>query len=219
VSQAVAVLGGSPYSYFRYELHLAMQNGLTVFDEVAKEFNEQFGRQYKTIESYRMDDAELAFVMMGSFSTKAKDAVDKLRDSGWAIGLCRPRMLRPFPVKQFQEVLSNINGIAVIDQNISMGMGGVLHTELLAAMYGQPDAPVISSFIGGLGGRDITTEEFFEMAKTTRSAVDKGQAPETRLLYSDNELREMRKLQSIAKVERDELGSNSPKSTGGNPDE
>ncbi|MCW9024021.1 MAG: pyruvate synthase [Gammaproteobacteria bacterium] len=219
VSQAVAVLGGSPYSYFRYETHLAVQNGLTVFNEVADEFAEKFGRQYKTVEAYRMEDAELAFVMMGSFSTKAMEAVDKLRDSGWAIGLCRPRMLRPFPIKQFQEMLSHIKGIAVIDQNISMGMGGVLHTELMAAMYGQPDAPVISSFIGGLGGRDITMEEFFEMANTARNAVEQGQAPSPRLLYSENELREMRKLQSIAKVERDELGQSSGENSGGNTHE
>ena len=45
VSQAVAVLGGSPYSYFRYESHLAAQSGLSVYEEVAAEFADSFGRQ------------------------------------------------------------------------------------------------------------------------------------------------------------------------------
>ena len=39
LSQAVAVLGGSAYSYFRYETHLAAGNALVVYDEVADRFS------------------------------------------------------------------------------------------------------------------------------------------------------------------------------------
>jgi pyruvate ferredoxin oxidoreductase alpha subunit len=62
------------------------------------------------------------------------------------------------------------------------------------------------SFIGGLGGRDITLEEFYEMAAVTRKAADDGIAPPPRLLYTEEELREVRKLQAIAQVERHRLG-------------
>jgi pyruvate ferredoxin oxidoreductase alpha subunit len=85
-SQAVAVLGGSPYSYFRYETHLAAMNALEVYDEVSKTFAEQFGRTHDSVESYRAEDAEIVFVMMGCFATKAKAAVDKLRAAGKAVG-------------------------------------------------------------------------------------------------------------------------------------
>ena len=207
VSQAVAVLGGSPYSYFRYETHLAAQNALPVYDELATQFSEQFGRNYSAIEAYRTDDAELVFVMMGSFATKAKDAVDKLRETGLAIGLLRPRLLRPFPAQHFHALLTGKKGVAVIDQNISMGMGGVLHSELASALYGQPEAPpMLLSFIGGLGGRDISPEEFFEIAAITREAVNTGVTPPPRLLYTRHELREVRMLQNIARVERQDLG-------------
>ena len=207
MSQAVAVLGGTPYSYFRYETHLAAQNGLQVYDEVAAEFAERFGRQYDAIENYRAEDAEIVFVMMGSFATKAKDAVDRLREAGNLVGLLRPRLLRPFPAQLFNKLLAGKKGVAVIDQNISMGKGGVLHSELCSVLYGQRQAPgVICSFIGGLGGRDIAIEEFFEMAKVTRQAEKEGQTPPTRLLYTKNEYREISKLQSIARVERNELG-------------
>ena len=206
VSQAVAVLGGSPYSYFRYESHLAAQNGLSVYDEVASEFAGLFGRQYDAIEAYRNEDAELVFVMLGSFATKAKQAVDQLRAAGWAVGLLRPRLFRPFPVQHFQQLLANKQGVAVIDQNISMGLGGVLHAELTSALYGQPDAPpILASFIAGLGGRDITSEEFFAIAKEIQQAVTDGKSPPPRLLYTETELREMRKLQAVAQVERQEL--------------
>jgi pyruvate ferredoxin oxidoreductase alpha subunit len=204
-SQAVAVLGGSPYSYFRYELHLAAQQALGVYDEVAAEFSEQFGRDYAAIETYRNDDAEFAFVMMGCFATKAREAVDRLRDAGWRIGLVRPRLLRPFPEQALRNALGDKKAVAVVDQNISMGKGGVLHTEVASVLYGLNNAPLLASFIGGLGGRDIPQEELFEMANVLKSAVEKGEAPPARLLYTADELREMRKLQAIAHVERHEL--------------
>lgn len=212
VSQAVAVLGGTPYSYFRYETHLAAQNALTVYDEVAAEFAESFGRQHDAIEEYRTEDAELVFVMIGSFATKAKEAVDQLRAAGCNAGLLRTRLIRPFPAQRFRKLLAGTRGVAVIDQNLSMGMGGVLYSELASALYSHPQAPqILVSFIGGLGGRDISSEEFYEMAAVTRRAVEKGQAPPPRLLYTDAELREVRKLQAVAQVEREELGWNKGK--------
>ncbi len=205
-SQAVAVLGGSPYSYFRYETHLAALNGLVVYDEISTAFREAFGRDHPDVEAYRAEDADYLFVMLGSFATKAREAVDRLRDAGWSIGLIRPRLLRPFPVDTLRRRLAGRRGVAVIDQNLSMGMGGVLHSELLTALYGQADAPpVVASFIGGLGGRDIGAEEFYEMAQILREATDTGRTPPPRLLYTKDELREIRKLQAIAHVEREEL--------------
>jgi pyruvate ferredoxin oxidoreductase alpha subunit len=206
VSQAVAVLGGTPYSYFRYEMHLASLNGLMVYDELAAEFAQKFGRRHDAVEAYRTDDAEFAFVMLGSFATKAKTAVDRLRDAGWKIGLARPRLIRPFPEARLREILYNKKGAAVIDQNISLGKGGVLYTELASALYGLQKTPILTSFIGGLGGRDLAPEEFYEMAAITRQAAESGQAPRPRLLYTEDELREVRKLQAIAQVERERLG-------------
>lgn len=206
-SQAVAVLGGSPYSYFRYEMHIAALNAIEVYDEIAKEFAERFGRTHEAVECYRCEDADTVFFMMGCFSTKAKAAVDKLREAGEAVGLLRLRLLRPFPEEIVKRHLAGKKSVAVIDQNLSMGMGGVLHSELASALYGEKDAPpVLSSFIAGLGGRDISIEEFFEMAKISRKASDSGETPPPRLIYSRDELREMRKLQAVAHVEREELG-------------
>lgn len=207
-SQAVAVLGGGPYSYFRYETHLAAMQALAVYEDIANEFNELFGRHYPAMESYQLDDAEYAFVMMDCFATKAKDAVDRLRDNGVKIGLLRPRLLRPFPEQQIQQALSGKKAVAVIDQNISMGKGGVLHTEVASALYGNGDAPILASFIGGLGGRDISAEEFYQIAASLQDAAQQNKTPEPRLLYTEEELRAMRKLQAIAHVEREELEPN-----------
>jgi len=179
-----------------------------VYEEAAAEFAGIFGRRHATVEAYRCEDATIVFVMIGSFATKAMAAVDQLRDAGQAVGLVRPRLLRPFPGERLQQLLAGRQGVAVIDQNISMGMGGVLHAELAAALYGKPGAPpVLASFIGGLGGRDITPEEFFEIAAVTRRAVASGVTPPPRLLYTHEEYREIRKLQAIAHAERNTLES------------
>jgi pyruvate ferredoxin oxidoreductase alpha subunit len=206
VSQAVAVLGGAPYSYFRYELHLAAQQALAVYDEVSADFARRFGRRHEAVEAYRAEDAELLFLMAGAFATKGMDAVDRLRASGVRIGLVRPRLLRPYPAERLRALTRGKQAVAVIDQNLSMGKGGVLHAELCEALYGTPDAPPLASFVGGLGGRDIPVEEFVAIAGVLAEAARTGRTPAPRLLFTDSELREVRKLQAIAHVERRELG-------------
>lgn len=211
LSEAVAVLGGVPYSYFRYEMHLAIENALNVFSEVSDSFCREFGRSYEAVDAYRLDDADFAFVMIGCFATKARDAVDRLRAAGTKIGLLRPRLFRPFPEADVRRHLAKKKAVAVIDQNISMGRGGILHTEVAAALYGAPGvAPVLASFVGGLGGRDIFAEEFYEIARVLADAAAAGSAPKPRLLYTETELREVRKLQAIAEVERHEIAPAAP---------
>jgi pyruvate ferredoxin oxidoreductase alpha subunit len=206
LSQAVAVLGGSQYSYFRYEMHLAALNAIEVYREIAAEFAELFGRSYEAVETYRTEDANIVFLMLGSFATKGKDAVDRLRDGGANVGLVRPRLLRPFPEDEIRRAVAGKQAVIVIDQNLSMGKGGVVHAETASVLYGRPDAPgVLLSFIGGLGGRDISAEEFYEMVAIAEQAIASGDTPPPRLLFTEDELREIRKLQAVAQVEREEL--------------
>jgi pyruvate ferredoxin oxidoreductase alpha subunit len=208
ISEAVAVLGGEAYSYFRYEVQLAARKALDVYEEIAVEFQTTFGRSYDKIAAYRTGGADYLFLMIGSFATKAMDAVDQLREAGWKIGLLRPRLLRPFPERDLKTLAAGKKGIAVIDQNLSFGRGGILHTEVTSSLYGQPGAPpVIASFVGGLGGRDIAAEEFYQMADDLKKACRKGEQPPMRLLYTAGELTAMRKMQTIAAVVLPQGGS------------
>jgi len=201
-SQAVAVLGGGPYSYFRYQSHLAQRAAAKAFERAAGDYAAAFGRSYEALECYQADDAEIILLMMGSFATKAKAAVDALRAAGKRVGLLRPRLLRPFPDDALRAVLSDKRGVAVIDQNLSMGKGGVLHAEVASALYDpRGGVPMLTSFIGGLGGRDIAPEEFYEIVSVTDAAAQSGETPPPRLLYTERELREMRKLETIAETE------------------
>lgn len=199
VSQGVAVLGGSQYSYFRYETHAASRNGLRVFAEIGEEFAALTGRSYPALEQYRAADAEIVFFMIGSFATKAKAAIDRMRAGGSKVGLVRPRLLRPFPEQEIIRAMQGKKGVAVLDQNISFGKGGILHSELASALYNAEGRPsVLVSFIGGLGGREISNGEFVEMAGVTAEAAESGKVPAPRLLYTREELARMRGLQAIA---------------------
>lgn len=202
MTQAAAVLGGGPYSYFRYQTHLASLEALDVHEKAAGEFERITGRRYHAVEEYRNEDADFSFVMIGSFATRSMDAVDAMRAEGLRVGLIRPRLLRPFPVDALRKAASGRKACAVMDQNLSTGKGGILHSELCSALYGIPQAPMLVSFIGGLGGRDISADEFFEMMRVTRQAFESGVTPPPRLLYTATELRETRNLQKIAHAEQ-----------------
>lgn len=198
-SQGVAVLGGSAYSYFRYEAHLASLAALEVHADAVRDFEDEFGRNYAAVDEYRADDPAIVFVMIGSFATKARQAVDRLREAGIDVGLVRPRLLRPFPTEAIASVLEGKEAVIVVDQNLSAGKGGVLHAEIASALYGRARAPrALLSFVGGLGGRDIAPEELFEMVRVARDSVATGRVPPPRLLFSAQDLREVRRLQALA---------------------
>ncbi|MDH5753152.1 MAG: pyruvate synthase [Deltaproteobacteria bacterium] len=206
-AQGVAVMGGATYSYFRYQVQLAHQSALRVYDDVSREFQQTFGRPMEAVEAYRMEGAQVAFLMIGSFSSKARGAVDALREAGEPVGMIRPRLLRPYPARRLRELARGVRALVVVDQNLSPGLGGILHGELAGALYnggtdlpGAGRNPVLLSYIGGLGGRNITTEEFFAMAAEAREALETGVVPPPRLLYTGAELEQVRRQQNMALV-------------------
>lgn len=187
-SQGGAVLGGTTYSYFRHQMHKAAENALTVYAEAAADFQRIFGRPHEPVECYRMDDAEYVLVMTGSFATKAKAAVQRLRHEGIRVGLLRLRLIRPWPAAAIANALVSRRGVAVIDQNLAPGFGGILFPEVAAALYPRVDRPpVLRSFVGGLGGKDITMAEFRHVVAALQTP-ETG-TPTTELLFTESDQR------------------------------
>lgn len=106
-----------------------------------------------------MDDAEYVLVMSNAFATKGKAAVRRLRDRGVKAGLLRLRVLRPFPSAVVAASLSGRKAVAVIDQNLSPGVGGITYQEIAAALYDATDRPALVGVVGGLGGKNISDPE------------------------------------------------------------
>lgn len=199
MAQGVAVLGGWAYSYFRYQMHLAAMNGILVHGEVAAEFERLFGRRYGAVETYQLDDAEHVFVMSNAGATKGKAAVNTMRDRGVKVGLLRLRLIRPFPCLAIRAALRGRRSVMVVDQNLAPGLGGILFQEIAAALYDDPERPqVLRSFVGGLGGKDISDEEFEYMLNATRTGERDHGTTGAQLLYTEAEWDQMRRLLTTA---------------------
>jgi pyruvate ferredoxin oxidoreductase alpha subunit len=194
-----AVFGGSTYSYFRHQIHLASVNALEVHEEAAIEFERLFGRRYGVVEAYRLEDAEDVLVMTNAFASKGKAAVDAAREEGRRVGLLRLRMIRPWPAQAIRKALHGRRAVAVLDQNLSPGQGGILFQEIAVCLYHETSRPrALCSFIGGLGGKNISEGEFRAIFEQTAEAGIQGKGIGPILLYTEAEHREMEQLQFLA---------------------
>ena len=146
------------YTELRYQTQQAMEEAKEVILRADEEYEAIFGRRYGLVERYRMEDAELALVTSGTAASTSRDVVDRYRDEGKAIGMLKIRTFRPFPAEEIRKALKGVPKVAVIDRNISFGMGGIFAEELKSVFCNEPERPVVFSYVAGLGGRDITLE-------------------------------------------------------------
>ncbi|MDD1728033.1 MAG: pyruvate ferredoxin oxidoreductase [Methanospirillum sp.] len=152
------------YMEFRYEHDKAMARSADIIRKVGKEFGQKFGRDYSNlVESYHLDDAEVAIVAMGSISGTIKDAIDEMRADGKKVGLLRIITYRPFPAEDIAKALKGIKKVGVFEKNLSVGarMKGCVGYEVKDAIN---DSSVsVLSYVGGLGGRDVTISDIKKM--------------------------------------------------------
>jgi pyruvate ferredoxin oxidoreductase alpha subunit len=155
------------YMEARYAIEAAMEKSKEVIAKANQEFAEIFGREYDLVEKYKCDDAEIIIVAMGSVCGTIKDVIDSLRNEGEKVGLLKLRVFRPFPVDEIKEVVEKASKVAVLDKNISFGMGGVLYNNIKAKTNANA-----YGFIAGLGGRDITTDYVREIVAKTKNPTN-----------------------------------------------
>ena len=154
------------YMETRYAIQETMRESIAYLFQIGKEFNSVFGRDYQDllVEEYRIKDAEKVIVATGSVCGTIKEAVDRQRARGKKVGLLRVILYRPFPYNRVYEALKDVPKVAVLDKALSLGAYAPIAVEMKAAFYGKKKGPkVISSFVAGLGGRDITLESIDEV--------------------------------------------------------
>lgn len=153
-----------------------MMRALTVIEEVDAGFAARFGRSYGgLVEAYRMDGAEVALVTLGSMTGAARVAVDEARDRGIAAGLVKIRSLRPFPEEKVKGLLDGVKAYGVVDRNVSFGRGtGIVYQEVRSAMASCDREIPALSFMGGLGGEDLTVDLFVKAIDMVNEAAGSG---------------------------------------------
>jgi 2-oxoisovalerate ferredoxin oxidoreductase alpha subunit len=164
------------YQEFRYMMHEGTRNAIKVYEEVEKSYKKLFGKYFGgPIDCYKCDDAEVVFTSQGSIAAEAIDAVKELREEGYKVGNARVRMIRPFPVERIRNLGSHVKAFASFDRGVSYGFGGPVANDIRSSMYNTKHRPMVKSYIGGLGGRDVTVADIKEMILDTYNAVETGE--------------------------------------------
>jgi len=156
--------------FWRHRKYLgeAMEQTLQVAEKADMEWNELTGRGYELVEAYCCEEAEVLIVTMGSMAGTTREAVDMMREQGIAAGLVKVRLFRPFPVQKMQNLLRGVPRVMVMDRNFSPGLGGVLHQEVKAALYGMENAPAIYGYLVGVGGLNVSPSLIQGLVQRTR---------------------------------------------------
>jgi pyruvate ferredoxin oxidoreductase alpha subunit len=171
-----------PAFYFEHKRDQAqgMINAKKVILEVAEEFEKLTGRKYGLFEEYKMEDAEVAIVILNSTAGTAKVVVDELRDNGIKVGLIKLRVFRPFPFKELGKALSNLKAVAVMDKADSFSAaGGPVFAEVRSAMFDYAKDTKAINYIYGLGGRDVRTDEIRSVYEDLLEIAKTGQVKST----------------------------------------
>lgn len=140
---------------------------LPALKEAMAEYGRLTGRHYGVVEPYRMEDAELAIVGMGTMIDTAEATVDWIRENlGLKVGTVHVTCFRPFPAAEIVEALKDISAFSVIERmDNPLAQSNPLTREIKAAfadaLVGHEGYPAIDHipqvFSGsiGLGSRDV----------------------------------------------------------------
>jgi pyruvate ferredoxin oxidoreductase alpha subunit len=147
------------YEEGRYAIEQAQQAARGVLEEAFHDFAEVTGRSYHPwFDAYRLEDAAVALVAMGTAAQTARLAIDHARDEGIPAGLLALRTFRPFPGDRIREALKHITRVVVLDRSVSLGAGSIVANEFRAALSESAYPADVVGVVAGLGGRDVSIE-------------------------------------------------------------
>jgi pyruvate/2-oxoacid:ferredoxin oxidoreductase alpha subunit len=160
------------YMDLRFRLQRDILAAKEVIDAVDREFASVFGRSLGgLLWGYRLEDADHALVSMGSLASESTVAADSLRDQGLRVGVIGVRSYRPFPGEALARALARVETVTVVEKDVSYGYGGALAYDLKAALFDVGLRPRFSTFVAGLGGRDVRPEQ---VAQAAGEAITRG---------------------------------------------
>ena len=162
-----AMVGPEAFMEVRYLAHAKQLMALDAIPRIAGEFAERFGRASGgLVRGYRCEDATTIVVALGSVIGTLADCIDELRADGLKVGVLGIRSFRPFPLAAVRAALQGAERVVVLEKSFSVGLGGVVSTDVRVALSGlQLHGYTV---VAGLGGRAITKAS---LARTLREAV------------------------------------------------
>lgn len=165
--------------YFEHKKtqNVAIHKAKEVIADVSGQYGRLSGRPYGHFEAHRLDDAEIAIVVLGSTAGTVRVAVDEARSKGVPVGMLKLRTFRPFPDDEIVEALGGAKVVAVMDRCDSFGApGGPVFMEIRSALYPKDARPMVTNYIYGLGGREVGFEEVNKVIEEARDTAATGRA-------------------------------------------
>ncbi len=159
------------------DIQKAMEEAKQVIKEVDESYGKLTGRRYGgLIQCVGCNNAKYIAMAMGAWAGDLIEAVQKLRDEGYPVGVVRIRFVRPFPIEDLWKIINGVKGVIVFDRAISFGAWGQIYTDLVAglAQYTR-NLPVISNVVAGVGGVNVTHTDFYKLVKNFIDIVEKGE--------------------------------------------
>lgn len=145
----------------KYQLQAALESSLEIYREEAAKYFEISGRQYSPIETYQMEDAEVAIFILNSAGEIAKGAVDKLRSEGKKVGIIRPNIIRPFPLEDILEALKGVDKLIIAERADTPGSdSSYLSSDINTGILNSDLNVKTETLIYGLGGKEVFPEDF-----------------------------------------------------------
>jgi pyruvate ferredoxin oxidoreductase alpha subunit len=138
------------------------------------DFEKLTGRKYNIVEKYDMDDADVCVVCMGTSVETAREVAKEMREKGIKAGVVGLRVIRPFPFFEIQEALKDVKAIAALDRSSPNGAPGMLFNELAGALYNTDSRALLSGYVYGLGGRDLTKKQLTDLYTELQANIDAG---------------------------------------------
>lgn len=175
-----ATYGAQAEEEWHYEhkaqLHNALMHSQAVIEEAFSAFKALTNREHKIVETYDMDDAEVAIFALGTTAESARVAAKTARKNGIKAGVVSLKVFRPFPYALVGDALKHTKAVGIMDKSLPAGAMGALFNEVGAALYQVLDSarPVLSNYIYGLGERDITQVDLVEIFKELDSNAKAG---------------------------------------------
>ena len=175
---------GPPFIYTETKKahEVALRDSKKVILQTWREFGKLSGRHYSPVESYKAEDADVLLLCMGSFSETAMVTIDKMQARGQKVGLIRLRLWRPFPIEELRQAISKAQVLIVLDRALSLGAMPPVASEIQAAFYPLKTRPKIVSFVGTLGGREISAQGFEDLIQQGIDKAKRGKLDEFEMI-------------------------------------
>ncbi|MBL8290144.1 MAG: pyruvate ferredoxin oxidoreductase [Rubrivivax sp.] len=160
-----AMVGPEAFMEVRYLAHAKQLTALERIPQIGIEFAAQFGRNTGgLVRGYHLEDADTVVVALGSVLGTLRETVDELRSSaggGMKVGVLGITSFRPFPLAAVRAALQGARRVVVLEKSFSVGLGGVVSTDVRLALSGLPLHGC--TVVAGLGGRAITRASLARM--------------------------------------------------------